>query len=51
MYPSECDEVVLILYIEQFFLIEGLAGVSLALLLGDDDVRDVQDILRLQGGK
>ena len=41
MYPAECDEVVLILHIEEFFFGERLTGVRASSLLGEDHVSDV----------
>ncbi len=50
MDPAEGDEVVLVLDVEDLFLVDRLAGVRVALLLGHDDVRYSESVLGLREG-
>lgn len=45
--PAERDEVVLVLHVEQLFLVLRVARVRRAALLRDDEVRDAERVLRL----
>ena len=49
MYPSQSDEVVLVLDIEKFLFGGGFARVRTSLLLGQDHVSDVELVARLAG--
>ena len=49
MYPSQSDEVVLVLDIEKFLFGGGFARVRTSLLLGQDHVSDMELVARLAG--
>lgn len=48
MYPAQSDEVILVLDIEEFLLVESLTRIGFPLLLRNNDVGNPQLVLRLQ---
>lgn len=46
--PAQCEEVVFLLVCKELILVDGFAHIRAALLLGNDDARDIKVVVFLK---